>query len=104
MLRAVLGLSRKTRARLLGNPSPRGVEGSSPQRDAPLLPPMSDRRGLKHGTILVREHAGVLHRGGHGERLRLGGKDLSESLGSSPGDHPPPTEKALLVHSYLYSQ
>ena len=26
------------------------------------FPPVPDRRGLKPGTILVREHAGVLHR------------------------------------------
>ena len=28
----------------------------------PPVPPVPDRRGLKPGTILVREHAGVLHR------------------------------------------
>ena len=56
--------------------------------------PVPDRRGLKPGAILVREHAGVLHRvvvaapGRHnGEWLRLGGKEFSESLGGSPGHH-----------------
>src|ERR687898_1707594 len=29
----------------------------------PPVPPVPDRRGLKPGTILVREHARVLHRG-----------------------------------------
>ena len=28
----------------------------------PKIPPVPDRRGLKPGTILVREHEGVLHR------------------------------------------
>src|SRR5918997_926239 len=28
----------------------------------PPVPPVPDRRGLKPGTVLVREHAGVLHR------------------------------------------
>jgi hypothetical protein len=32
------------------------------RRSPPPVPPVPDRRGLKPGTILVREHGGVLHR------------------------------------------
>jgi hypothetical protein len=40
----------------------RAQPGYRRSKAPPPVPPVPDRRGLKPGTILVREHAGVLHR------------------------------------------
>jgi hypothetical protein len=40
----------------------RSKPGYRRSKAPPPVPPVPDRRGLKPGTILVREHAGVLHR------------------------------------------
>ena len=40
----------------------RAQPGYRRSKAPPPVPPVPDRRGLKPGTILVREHAGLLHR------------------------------------------